>query len=219
MILHWRIRTRLDWWLSKIWLIRTGSDSIFAYLDWTRTEKNCQSDHLCYLSVILAPFGTVFGYFGLKKIWQPCWAQSARSGLLLQSVVAELSFWYFGVAVQYVWQETSDPIFLCTCLSQTKGPYQVSLSGHRLVQKYLHTTQRFTLSQGRSHIVTVTRSTSRFWRGTNNEMLKQGTSSTAFRYRHTVWFWKKCRMHRKMEVCKKHQIIQLNAVPDISGWM
>jgi len=39
MILHWWIRTGLDWWFSKISRIRTGSDSIFSDQDQTQTEK------------------------------------------------------------------------------------------------------------------------------------------------------------------------------------
>ena len=39
MVLHVRIRSGSDWWFSKILQIRTGSHSIFADQDWTRTEK------------------------------------------------------------------------------------------------------------------------------------------------------------------------------------
>ena len=39
MISYWRIKTGSDWRFSKILRIRTGSDSIFADQDWTRTEK------------------------------------------------------------------------------------------------------------------------------------------------------------------------------------
>jgi len=38
MISHWCVRTGSDWWFSKIMRIRTGSDSIFANQDGTRTE-------------------------------------------------------------------------------------------------------------------------------------------------------------------------------------
>ena len=39
MILNLRIRTGSDWWFSKIFQFRNGSDSISSDQDWTRTEK------------------------------------------------------------------------------------------------------------------------------------------------------------------------------------
>ena len=102
MILHWQIKTGSDWWFKKILRIRTGSDSIFLDQDWTRTEKfgsplisatnhfaNFAKGHTTvewtwwrhhqnanrvfdYLSVILAPFGVVFGYFWSKNYHCHC---------------------------------------------------------------------------------------------------------------------------------------------------
>jgi len=53
MILHWRIRTESDWWFSKIFRIRIGSDSILSGLD--SDWKISQSAHLWWALVSDSP--------------------------------------------------------------------------------------------------------------------------------------------------------------------
>jgi len=59
MISHWRIRIGSDWWFSKIFRIRTESDSILLGQDWTRPEKFYTPLISGKVLAVFSPWGTI----------------------------------------------------------------------------------------------------------------------------------------------------------------